>query len=133
MKSNYSITIDHKNRLINHKHYGLIERKQLGQAWMEIIKMTEFLKHEYGLLSDYREGSFNFSIDNIDPIWDFLNANANLLKGKIEAVLVDNPKDTVIPVLFQNSIYERIGFAVKIFSTQEAAKEWLKANDTIMQ
>jgi len=123
---NYTINIDHEDRIIHYKYPGLIERKDLGIAWKSILQIDEFVNKGYGLLSDYRNSKFNFTINDTDEIWSFLIKNKELLKNKCEAILTDNPENTVITILFEMEIYEKIGFEIKTFSTEPVALDWLK-------
>lgn len=123
--SNYSITIDHEKKYIHYSHQGKISRKEIGDVWIELLNMIEFSKGKYNLLSDYRNGVFDFNIKNIDLIEGFLKANQDVLKGKKNAVIVDNPNETVIAMMFENEIQIQIDFYVKTFSTLEAAIKFL--------
>lgn len=123
--SNYSITINHEKKYIHYSHQGKISRKEMGDVWIELLNMTEFSKEKYNLLSDYRNGVFDFNIENIDVIEDFLKANQDVLKGKKNAVIVDNPNETVIAMMFENKMQIEIDFYVKTFSTLEAAIKYI--------
>jgi hypothetical protein len=122
----YTINIDHENRVVRYKYPGLLEKKDLGKAWIEILKIDEFLNQGYGLLSDYREAKFNFVYEDTEEIWDFLIVNKNTLKNKCEAILTDNPENLVMTLLFEEEVSQKIGFHIKSFSTETAALEWLK-------
>ncbi len=121
----YSIKIDHDNKYIHYSHQGKISRKEIGDAWIELLNMTEFSKEKYNLLSDYRNGIFDFNIENIGAIEEFLKANQDILKGKKNAVIVDNPNETVIAMMFENNMQIKINYAVKTFSTLNAAIKYL--------
>jgi hypothetical protein len=41
-------------------------------------------------------------------------------------VIVTNPKDTVVVMLFEKMLYKEIGFHVKAFSTKPFAMKFLK-------
>lgn len=120
-----SIIIDHENKYIHYSHQGRISRKEIGDVWEELLNLTEFSKEKYNLLSDYRNGVFDFSIDKIDVIKDFLIANQDVLKGKKNAVIVDNPGETAIAMMFENEMQIQFNFYVKTFSTLEAAVDFL--------
>jgi len=121
----YSIKIDHDNKYIHYSHQGKISRKEIGDAWIELLNMTEFSKEKYNLLSDYRNGIFDFNIENIGAIEEFLKANQDILNGKKNAVIVDNPNETVIAMMFENNMQIKINYAVKTFSTLKAAIKYL--------
>ena len=122
---NYTLTVDSELKIIRHRHSGLIERKELGEVWQQLLSMKEFTELEYNLLSDYRNAKFNFSVEDTPAISTFLNSLSHILKGKREVVIVDDPHATAIAILFENELLQTIGFEVKVFSTESAALKWL--------
>ena len=122
---NYSIETDTVRRLVVYTHTGVIESTDIAEVWRIILTKPEFTESDYDLLTDYRNSSFNFSLDKIDKISDFLNSLKHILSGKKQAVITDNPHNTAISVFFENETYETIGFRVKVFSSYEAAITWL--------
>ncbi|HPG33715.1 MAG: STAS/SEC14 domain-containing protein [Lentimicrobiaceae bacterium] len=122
---NYTISVDDKLKIIRYRHTGNIPRKELGEAWTEILNIDEFTQQEFHLLADYRGATFNFSIDETKAIDQFLIAHKALLKGKKEALIVDNPFTTVVAILFEDKLYAQTGFEIKAFSTEHAAIRWL--------
>lgn len=125
----YSIKIDHENKYIHYAHSGIIKRKEIGEAWKELLDLTEFSKGKYNLLSDYRNGFFDFNINEIAPIEEFLKANKEVLNGKKNAVIVDNPHETVIAVMFENKLQKEINYIVKTFSNLIPAIHFLVFNN----
>jgi len=123
--SNYSITIDHEKKYIHYSHKGKISRKEIGDVWIELLNTSEFSKGKYNLLSDYRDGIFDFDIKSVEVIEDFLKANQVVLNGKKNAVIVRNPEETVIAMLFENKMQIEINYYVKTFSTLDAAIRFL--------
>lgn len=121
----YQINPIHNQHIISYKHNGSISLEELRSAWMELLDMEEFSKREYHILADYRGGDFEFEMLETEVIFDFLINIRDLLAGKKEAVIVDNPKNTVLSLLLQNKIDKDIDFKVKLFSTPEAAERWL--------
>ena len=121
----YSIKIDHEKKYIHYSHDGLIKRKEIGDVWIELSNIKEFSTGKYNLLSDYRNGIFNFSVKDINVIEEFLKSKKEMLEGKKNSVIVDNPADTVIGFLFENNMSKEINFHVKTFSTLNAAISFL--------
>ena len=83
--------------------------------------MKEFTEMGYNLISDYSEGSFDFNVSELFVIDDFLHSIKTLLNKKKNAVIVNNPLDTVISVIYQEKAEQELGFSVKTFYTLEAA------------
>ena len=121
----YSLTIHHDKKYIHYTHDGVIERKEIGEVWSQLLKTAEFTEKKYNLLSDYRGATFNFSVSDLDVIENFLESLKNILTGKKNAVIVEAPHETVISILFENKMSRKINFHVKTFSTEEAAIYYL--------
>jgi hypothetical protein len=104
---------------------------ELGAAWAEILQKDEFTKSGYNLLSDYRNADFDFSINETDVIWNFLESIKHILNGKRESVITDKPFTTAISMLFEKQLYSKMGFNIKIFSTEQAALNWVTSKKCI--
>ncbi len=87
--------------------------------------LKEFTELNYNLLSDYRGAMFNLDIEDVTLISDFLSSLKHILNGKKQSLIVDDPKITAFSILFEDEAYEKIGFQVNVFSTIEAAEDWL--------
>ena len=122
----YKIKVDHKLQIIFYSHSGKIPRREIGDAWAELLLMDEFVKLKYNLLSDYRNSEFDFAVDDTDMVWEYFYSIREILKGKKEAVLTDSPLTTAISSLFENDAYNKIGFDVKVFTTEKSAIKWLE-------
>ncbi len=123
----YSISIDHDNRIIRYKHSGSISKQDIGEAWTEFLGMEEFTHKKYNLLSDYSDGKFEISISELDEIIDFLSDLKNIINGKKQAFIVNDPYSTAASLLFEADVIQKVGFIVKPFSTEAAALRWLKS------
>ncbi|MFB6318812.1 hypothetical protein [Saccharicrinis sp. FJH54] len=122
----HHITTDHKRKIIIYKHYGTINLGDLQSAWLEILNINMFSQGDYNLLADYRNAKFNFEFKETNVVLDFLLTIKDILKGKKEAVIVDNPQSTVMSMLVKKEIQKIPEFRVEIFSTSNAAYNWLR-------
>ncbi len=122
---NHSIQLNHEKKYIHYSHQGIIERKEIGIVWTQLLSMEEFTLGRYNLLSDYRGATFNFTITETDVIEHFLESIKTVLQGKRNAVIVDKPQETAIASLFEYNTCDKINFHVKTFSTEEAAIRFL--------
>lgn len=95
-------------------------------AWQDILNYNEFTHNGYNVLADLREGTFDFSVEELDAIMEFLSSIQRTLKGKRMAVIVDKPKETVISMLFEYPAKKRFGFNIKTFTTLEAGVEFAR-------
>jgi len=125
-KKGFSINIDHENRLIRYKHCGSIRKDDIGQAWRKFLELKEFTHEKYDLLSDYRNAAFIMDSNDVKLIVGFLYNIKDILKGKNQALVVEDPKSTAISLLFEDEVYHKTGFNVKIFSSYDQAFKWLR-------
>ena len=121
----FSIVADKEHKIIKYKLSGVLDESNMGTAWKEIIKMKEFYESGYNILSDYRDAVFKFSINETNFLDEFIFNIRRLLKGKKSAVIVNVPIYTAISVLIKEKFINVPDFDVKIFSTEEAAIDWL--------
>lgn len=48
-----------------------------------------------------------------------------VVRGKKQALIIDDPYSAAGSMIFESDVYKKVGFNVKIFSTEEAAIKWL--------
>lgn len=118
----HSIKFNHEKKYLHYSHQGIVDRKDIGEVWKQLLSMPEFTQKKYNLLSDYRGAKFNFTPLEIDVIDSFLQSIKTIIDGKKNAVIVDFPEETVISILFE---YNKMNFQVKTFCTEEAALRFL--------
>ncbi len=121
----YNISIDHELRIIRYKHSGIIHAEDIEDAWSDFLKIQDFTQNKYELLSDYRNGKFQMKLSDLSGVIGFMHEIENIVKGKKQALIVDNPYSVATSILFKNKVYKEIGFNVKVFSTEPAALKWL--------
>jgi hypothetical protein len=124
-RSNFTIRTDHELKIVRYTHSGDITKTDIGEAWDEFMRMEEFTHQKYNLLSDYRDGRFNIPLEEVDEIVNILYALKEILSGKKQSIIINDPYSTAGTVLFKHEVYEKVGFLVEIFSTEEAAIDWL--------
>jgi len=124
---NFSISIDHDNKLIHYKHWGVITRKDIGAAWMQFLQLEEFTAGKYNLLSDYSKGRYQMATNEVDMITNHLAGLSHILRGKKQAIIVQEATSTAISMIFEGEVIRKVGFIVQTFSTVEAGLHWLTA------
>lgn len=122
----YTIEIDHELKIIRYKHSGEIIGADIGEAWKEFLNMREFVELKYNLLSDYRNAKFNENFAFANWVVNFMINIKDIVAGKKQALVVDDPYSTALSVLFVDEVKQKVGFIVEVFSTKEAALTWLK-------
>ena len=121
----YTISINHELKLIEYKHSGIIYAEDIGEAWKEFLALQEFTNLKYNLLSDYRNGKFQFKPVIINEIVDYMKKIEMIVRGKKQALIVDDPLSVAESILFQNDVHKQVGFNVCVFSTEDSALRWL--------
>ncbi|MDD2387464.1 MAG: STAS/SEC14 domain-containing protein [Bacteroidales bacterium] len=121
----YKISVDYDLHIVRYKHDGLITADDIGQAWQELLLIPEFSHNKYNLLSDYRNSKFDMSIEEMGGIIQYLRNLDNVLRGKKQSLLVENPNSTALSLLFENTVNAQMGFLVKVFTSEQAAINWL--------
>ncbi|MDD2564917.1 MAG: hypothetical protein PHU27_11950 [Salinivirgaceae bacterium] len=121
----YSIHIDHNFKIIRYTHSGIINAEDIGEAWNKLLVMKEFTELKYNLLSDYTGGEFQMSLDFLPKLMEFMRAIKSIVRGKKQALIVDEPYSVAGSLLFENEVNKEIGFLNKVFATETKALEWL--------
>lgn len=129
MDSTFSIEPDHDLKIIRYIHSGRLTYDDIGQAWAQLLSMPEFTAMKYNLLSDYRKAIFDMELEEADKIVEFMKTIEPVVRGKKQCLVVEDPYSTAGSILFQQKVYQEVGFRVKTFSTIKAAEEWLMLND----
>lgn len=122
----YNIVIDHDLKIIKYTHTGIIRAEEIGYVWEnEFLKMKEFTELKYNLLSDYSNAKFDIPVSFLPELMDFMHSIKNIIKGKKQSIIVEDPYSTAATVLLKNEVNEKVGFIVKEFTTKKAALDWL--------
>lgn len=121
----YSIEIDHDHRLIRYRHSGNIPAEDIEAAWGEFLTYKEFTELKYNLLSDYSGGIFQIPPEFLPEIIRYMQQIESIVRGKKQALIVDEPYSVAASMLFEAEVYDSVGFIVRAFSTEKAALKWL--------
>jgi hypothetical protein len=121
----YTININHELKLIEYRHSGIIFAEDIGEAWKEFLAIQEFTNLKYNLLSDYRNGKFQFKRKLLNDIVDYMKKIEMIVRGKKQAIIIDDPTSVAESILFGNDVYKAVGFNVRVFSTENSAIRWL--------
>ena len=76
------------------------------------------------IITDATKANFNFSIDDLEIILDENYKSLKKYNYIIDAIIIDNPKNTAISMLYQE-LAKTNKYKFGVFSTKEAATEWL--------
>lgn len=76
------------------------------------------------IISDTRSSVFNFSIEDLNKIVEANNQSLKNYDAIIDAIIVDDPKNTVLTYLYKElSVNKKYKF--EIFATKRSALNWL--------
>lgn len=123
---NYKIELDHDLKFVRYTHTGIMTLEEIGDAWREMLGMEEFTQGGYHILTDYRGGIYDFSIERLENIDDFLYKIKDVLDGKKNAVLTDRPDELAITMLVGNKKDREMNYHVKLFTTEKEALAFLR-------
>jgi hypothetical protein len=79
------------------------------------------------IFTDSSQAIFNFSIEDLNTIMEENLKSLMNYDFIIDAIIVDNPKNTVLTMLYAE-LSKTKKYKFKIFSTKEAALHWLQIN-----
>lgn len=110
---------------------NILETNYLGEvACNEVIdyiratKLNTEFPRTLKIISDTRKGLFNFSIEDLGKIVEENNQSLENYDAIIDAIIVDNPKNTVLTVLYKQLANTK-KYKFEIFATKAAALDWL--------
>ena len=124
----YSIIIDQELKIIRYTHSGLILAEDIEEAWSDLLKIEEFTQLKYNLLSDYSEGVFQIHPSALPYIIEFMHSVEYIVRGKKQALMVNDPYSVAASIIFLERVGKEIGFKVQVFSTETHALGWLLSN-----
>ena len=85
-------------------------------------------KNIQGIILDYREADFDFEVGSEDRVVDFYKKNKALFSAYKIAVITTNSKNITLPLLVTAKLN---GFDYELFSTLEAATDWILNSNEI--
>ena len=103
-------------------YYGIITISDITTSWEYAIQNKLIPKETKGFLLDYRKATLNIKIDENPKIADFYKNHLEVFGNLKIAIITENPKDVVIPILVE-SLDD--GYSSKPFCTVEAAVKWI--------
>lgn len=117
-------TYNKKTKILEVKTSGIIVIGDIINHCLKTIK-DDSLPKNLKILVDCRNTLLNVKADEISLSHDALENAHNKYDSIQEAILVDKPNETVVAMLFKDSI-EFENFSFGIFCTESAARLWLK-------
>lgn len=103
-------------------YYGQITIEDITSSWEYAFKKDLIPKETKGFIMDYRNSNFNIKTDRFSEIADFYKKHLDVFGNFKIAILTDDPRDIVIPMLVES---KDDGYSSRPFSTVEAAISWV--------
>ncbi len=116
------------------KKKGILESMFIGDVTIkEIIDYITSIKNNKAyprtlkVLTDARKSSMNFTISDLSLLVEENNKSLEKYDFIIDAIIIDSPKETALSILYKE-FAEASNYKFNIFSTREAAIQWLLRN-----
>jgi len=121
--------------MLHHKYYkrtGILEVKGIENVYIpDIVAHYEYIlehcctQETLAVLIDLRQCNLRARPEELEQVRLILENILLKLKLLKEGLLVDNPRNTVLPIIFQDRFNRYKNYIFKVFSTEDAARCWL--------
>lgn len=122
MDKKFRYEFDRSSGILYKYYYGLIDIEDIKSSWEYAFENNLIPKEIKGFILDYRESNFNIKIDKHTAIADFYKKHLDIFGNKKIAIITQNPRDIVIPILVKK---KDEGYQSRPFSTLESAVKWV--------
>lgn len=122
MNKKFKYKFDDSLGILYKYYYGLISIQDIESSWEYAIDNNLIPKETKGFILDYRNSNFDIKINEYTAIPNFYKKNLDIFGGRRIAILTEEPKDIVIPILIKT---KDKGYLSKPFSTLESAIAWI--------
>jgi hypothetical protein len=117
---------DHEHKLVIETYRGTIELMQFIEYEKEKTNNPEY-DDSYSIFIDIRDAIFKFSDEEKKLFYEtILDIASTMNMNRKCAFLTTNPSEVASSVLFKLRATHLTSMRVEIFSTEEAALNWLK-------
>jgi len=117
-------TYDHLAKITFTTMSGEINLRILRSELSLIWSSTEY-NPDYSVLVDLRYATFDLDTNDIPEVLEIFSAMPGKKKNRKFALLTATPQQVALSTMFGQNIKARYPFIVEVFSTQEAALNWL--------
>jgi len=113
---------DDENHILIKQYNGIISIEDIIQTWIGAFMNGYFDKPIIGIINDYRNAVFDFTLKESNRIPEFLQQNLEYFGGKKIAVIADTPASIIYPIMIKN---KDKGYVSQAFTTYEGAMQWI--------
>ena len=118
-----------KSSTLKAKYSGNLTLDELLEYINHLSESDEYDRRLY-IFTDGFEAKVDFPVDAIESIMELTAKTLQRYASVREAILIDNPLETAYATHYQ-SMNEISNYAVRVFSTVEAAREWLATGQQV--
>jgi hypothetical protein len=118
----YKYRFDSSLGILFKYYYGNIDLSDIISSWEYAFENNLIPKETKGFILDYRKATFKIEIEKHTSIADFYKNHIDVFGDFKIAILTEEPRDVVIPVLVKS---QDEGYFSRPFSTLEAAIVWV--------
>ncbi len=122
MEKNFRYDFDADSGILYKYYFGLITIRDIVSSWKYAFENNLIPINKKGFILDYRNASFDIAIDEHPKIAEFYKSHLDVFGNFKIAVITNEPKDVVIPILVETM---DDGYISSPFSTLEGAIEWV--------
>jgi hypothetical protein len=117
---------DEPNKIFYRVLTDTVTIENLLDSWYDIFEQGLIPDELNGIVLDYRGAHFNMSIEATDTFSTFFDEHYHFFENKKIALIMTDPDQIVFPLLIQA---KNDSYTAQIFSTEEAALQWIEANN----
>jgi hypothetical protein len=122
LNKKFKYEFDRSSGILFKYYYGMISVEDIESSWKYAFENNLIPKETKGFILDFQNSNFNIKIDNHTAIADFYKKHLNIFGNKKIAIITQNPRDIVIPILVKK---KDEGYQSRPFSTLESAVKWV--------
>ena len=120
---------NHQTGILDSKFEGDVTLKEIVD-YIVATKENKSYPRLLKILTDATKANMNFSASDLSVIVNENNKSIEKYNFIIDAIVIESPKETALSFLYQE-IAKNKKYKFQVFSTREAAKEWLKSEVVI--
>ncbi len=122
MDNKFKYRFDSLTGILFKYYFGLINIDDIVSSWEYAFTNNLIPEETKGFVLDYRNSNLNIKVEEHKDIVEFYKNHLEIFGNLKIAILTENSKDIVIPILVQNN---DDGYFSKPFSTLESAIDWV--------
>lgn len=120
--SGYRYEFNETLKIMYKYYFGDVTLDLITSSWDWAIQNQIIPSGAVGFLLDYKQANFQVPIAELPGISDYYRAHPELFHNKRIAVVTENPKDVVVPILVSEKDF---GYQSRPFSTVKAGVSWI--------